>query len=397
MKKIFLAVASLVLFLPSLALCEGGWDNGFYLKSDDGHFKMNLGGRIQFLELVQKRSARQNVAPGRAATTAQNNFSDTFRIRRARIQTTGTLFEKLDWFTIANISTKATNAANVDTDWFAGFTYNFVDYFRLSGGMVQLPMDRAQENASNWLLGIEQPLTATQEDGIKDLTIARQSFGLPFDLGLRVDGDVGQRFSYALALANGNGIQTANFNNELSFGFRGQVNIMGKVDYMEPDFAWSENPNFSLGFGTGFEDDDTADANIAGITRRWSWSASGDAAFRYKGFSLNTELYHRLLKLSAVSVEDTNRDRKLRDVGYYANAGYFVVPKKLEFMLTAAQVFREGLDNNANEFGGGLNWYIHGNRVKTQLDYTNVLDYDDVAGLNNATYHRFRLMFSMFI
>ncbi|MBI4223531.1 MAG: hypothetical protein HY609_01225, partial [Deltaproteobacteria bacterium] len=107
--------------------------------------------------------------------------------------------------------------------------------------------------------------------------------------------------------------------------------------------------------------------------------------------------YYRVLRLSATTVEDTNNDRRLRDTGYYGNAGYFFIPKKLEGMLTVSQLFREGADNNSNEFGGGLNYYIHDNKVKMQFDYTNVLDYDDIAGLNNATYHRFRLMFSMFI
>lgn len=396
MKKIRLLAAAVLLFLPAAVFAEAGWDNGFYIKSEDGDFKMNIGGRIQMQEVIQKRSATE-ATPGNVARTAPNNFSDTFKIRRARVQTTGALFEKLEWFTILNTGTGAAGAATFNTIWMAGFTYNFTDYFRVSSGMVQLPMDRMGENSSAWFLGIEPPLTATQEDGLKDRTIARTSFGLPFDLGIRIDGDVGQRFSYALAAGNGSGDRALNANNELSYGARAQVNVMGKVDYMEPDFAWSEKPNLSIGLGTGFEDEDQPDGNVAGINRLWSWSASGDIAFRYRGFSLNTEAYHRILKLDAVSIEDTNRDRKLRDIGYYANAGYFVVPKKVEFMLTAAQIFREGADNNSNEFGGGLNWYIKQNKVKMQLDYTNVLDYDEVPGLNNATYHRIRVMFSMFI
>lgn len=396
MKKTKILLATLAIFLPALAFADAGWDNGFYIKSDDGHFKMNVGGRLQMQEVVQKRSATENT-PGNVARTAPNNFSDTFKIRRARVQTTGTLFEKLDWFTVINTGTAAAGATTFTTTWQAGFTYNFADYFRVSSGMVQLPMDRLGEGSSSWLLGIEPPLVATQEDGLKDRTIARASFGLPFDLGIRFDGDVGPHFSYAIGIGNGSGDRSLNTNNELSYGFRGMINILGKADYPEPDFAWSEKPNLSIGFGTGFEDEDAADANVASITRKWSWSASGDVAFRYRGFSLNSEIYHRILKLDGISVEDTNRDRKLRDVGYYANAGYFMVPKKLELMLTASQIFREGPDNNANEFGGGLNWYIKQNKVKMQLDYTNVLDYDEVPGLNNATYHRVRLMFSMFI
>lgn len=392
--KLFLLLAAVTLLTtPARLMADAGWDNGFYLKSEDGNFKMKIGGRMQFQEVVEKRSETKPTTP--KAPGASNNFSDSFKIRRVRIQTTGTLFDKLDWFTVLNSGTAGGTATNFDTLWIAGFTYNLLTNFRISGGMVQLPMDRMGENSSAAYLGIEPPLTATQEDGIKALTIARDTLGLPFDLGIRFDGEVGPKFEYAFGVANGNGIRTANVNNELSYGARVMFNALGRVGYKETDFAWSESPNLSIGMGTGFEDEDAADP--AGPTRNWSWSASGDVAFRYKGLAVNTELYYRLVGMSATSVEDTNGDKRLKDVGYYANAGYYVIPKKLEFTLTASQIIREGADNNANEFGGGLNWYIHNESVKFQFDYTNVLDYEDLPGLNNAVYHRFRGMFSMFI
>lgn len=387
---------------PDLAQAEAGWDNGFYIKSEDGDFKMKVGGTLQLQELIQARQATEAVPAGAARPTqAANDFSDSFLLRRIRLATTGTLFGNIDWFTIVGASTA--RQGNPTTLWFAGFTVNIIPEFNLSGGMVQLPMDRMGENSSSWYLGVEPPLTATQEDGVTTtqtggiITIARDSLSMPFDLGLRADGDIGKHFSYAFGLANGNGFQNANVNNELSYGARAVIHVLEPVPYKETDFDWSETPKLSVGMGTGFEDEDAADENFAAVTRRWSWLASGDVAFRYHGFSLNSELYYRIIRLSAVTVEDTNGDRRLQDVGYYANAGYFVLPKKLELMLTGAQIFREGPDNNANEFGGGINWYLKGNKAKFQFDYTNVLDYDEVPGLNNATYHKFRAMFSLFI
>lgn len=384
----------LVWLLPATAFAEAGYDNGFYIKSADGNFRMNIGGRLQVQELAQRRSGAQVATPG-AARTASDNFSDTFKIRRARIQTDGTIYEKLDWYTILNVGTSTTGGAT--TLFFAGFTYNFVPEFKVSGGMIQLPLDRLGEDSSSWYLGVEPALTATQEDGLKDITIARNSMSMPFDLGLRVDGDIGSHFAYAVGGANGSGFQNTNANNELSYSAAVFIHVLEPVPFKQTDFANSANPQLTFNLGTGFEDEDAADANTPTVQRRWSWISAVGGAFRWRGFSLNSELYYRVLSLSATTVEDTNRDRRLRDTGYYTNAGYFVIPKKLELMLTASQLFREGADNNSNEFGGGLNWYIHDNKVKAQLDYTNVLDYDDIAGLNNATYHRFRLMFSMFM
>lgn len=389
--------SSLLLLVSSLSLADAGWDNGFYIKSDDGQFKMNIGGRLQFMNVVQKRGETKP-APGARASQAADTFSDTFRIRRARLQTTGTIYEKFDWVTIANISTAAVGGA-ANTAWFAWGTYNYSPAFQLTMGMIQLPLDRMGEMSSAWFFGVEPPLTATQEDGLKDTTIARDSLSMPFDLGLRIDGQVG-RFAYALGAGNGNGNNNVNANNELSYGSLFKIDILGGgVPFgKEPDFARSETPQLSFNFGTGLEDEDAADENLAGLTRLWSWVSSGGWAFRYLGFSLNNEFYYRVIKTNIVStLEDTNRDRRLKDIGYYANTGYFFIPQKLEMFLTASQLFREGADNNSNEFGGGFNWYIHDNKVKTQLEYTNVLDYDDLPGLNNAVYHRVRLMFSMFM
>lgn len=388
-----------VLVGPQTGFSEAGWDNGFNIKSEDGAFKMNIGGRMQVQSYASRRQGNPNKALQSTnnavrATTSADKFDGGFKVRRARIQTIGTLYDIFDWYVIANAGT---GTSGTNTTWFAWGAINFPQKHSVSFGMVQVPMDRLGESSSAWTLGVEPNILATQEDGLKDLTIARDSLSSPFDLGVRLDGVVTDHFEYALAVVNGNGFQSTNTNNELSWGARGQFNILEAVPYKETDFAWSETPKLSVGFGSVLEDEDAQDENNKSVTRKWSWTSSADAAFHYAGFSLNTALYFRNIKLTATTTEDVNNNKKLRDVGYYGNVGYFVIPKKLELMLTGAQIFREGPDNNANEFGGGVNWYIRDNKIKCQLDYTNVLDYDDIPGLDNATYHKFRLMFSMFI
>ena len=400
-KFLFLLVLGLLSVARGPLHAEGGWDNGFYLKSADGQFSMNIGGRLQFEEQIDKRKGNQSVATNAAnrarVTENADNFQNSFRIRRARIQTTGTIYEKLDWFTILNVGT-AGGTADPTTTWFAGFTYNFVPTFRMSGGMVQLPLDRQAELSSAWFLTIEPPITATQKDGTKGRTIARDSLGMPFDLGIRADGDLGSHVSYSAGLGNGSGFNNLNANNGLSYGGSFQFDVWDKVPAgKETDFEHSENPKLAFNLGAGIEDENVPDENVAGVARTGDWLASAGTAFRWMGFALNSELYYRIIKFAGTSVEDTNRDNKLRDVGYYTNVGYYFIPKKLEGVLTASQIVREGPDNNANEFGGGLNWYLHGNNVKLQLNYINFLDYDEIPGLNNATFHRVRAMFSMFM
>jgi len=378
---------------------SSGWDSGFYLRSADDNFKMKVGGKVQVQQITQKKTGLQkifNSSTGRFTTP--DSFSDTFAVRRASIMTSGTIYEKVDWAAVVQTSTGQPGTATQRILFLGDVAYNVAPYFSIDMGMVSLPFEKSV--SSSWLLAVEPPVTATQTDGLKDLTIARQSFGPSDDLGLTLSGDVGKYFRYEAGVVNGSGFIPQNADNNLSYGGRLQFNVMGSIPPSQTDFAWSETPNVVLGLGTIYEDVQAPDDFVATTTRKWDWSSVGDFAFRYRGFALNGAGYYRKSKYistAGVPVVDTNADGYLIDKGYYANAGYYVMPKKLELQINAAQIFREGADNDANEFGGGLNWYIHKNNVKLQLDYSRVLDYDAVPGLNNATYHRVRTMFSLIL
>ena len=385
---------------PPQSTKMSGWDDGFWVRSPDDQFKLKIGGRVQFQEAME---ARQGLAKVRSTTnptvfTPPDKFNDTFFVRRANLETSGTIFEKIDWSTVLNTRSGAPGAATQQINFFADFTVNILPTFRIVGGTVSLPLDMLGEDSSKWYLGVEPPLVATQEDGIANLTIARQSFGTSPDLGIRVEGDVGSRVSYALGATNGSGFRAQNANDKLSYGGRVQVNILDAIGGKQTDFEWSQSPKLSLSAGSAWEDGENApDTFVPAIIHKWAWTSSTGGAFRYHGLSLNSEFYIRYSRILGVTSQDTNGDGKLRDFGYYADAGYYLIPHKLEAMLTASQIRREGPDNDANEFGGGVNWYLYGNHSKLQFDYTNVLDYDAVPGLNNATYQRFRLMFSVIL
>ncbi|MDP2600637.1 MAG: hypothetical protein Q8P84_07915 [Deltaproteobacteria bacterium] len=378
-----------------------GWDEGFWVRSADDKFKIKLGAIVQLEEKVEKKSGLQKLATGSGLNqqfTAADSFNDSFLIRRGNLLVSGTVYEKVDFSAVLNTRTGPPGGTQ-RFNFFADFTVNILPQFRVVGGVINLPLDFLGEDSSRWFLTIEPPLVATQEDGLKGFTIARQSFGAPPDLGLKLEADLGKYVTVAAGAANGPGFQGENTNNELSYGGRVQINAMGDPFLgQETDFGWSEDPRLMFNIGTMMEDNDAQDEFVPSVLLRWAWTSSAGSRFRYRGFQLNAEGYVRYTRgLNIPFTQDTSRDGKLRDVGYYINAGYFVIPKKLELALTASQVMREGPDNDANEFGGGINWYIFKNHVKWQLDYTNVLDYDDVEGLNNATYHRIRTMFSVML
>ena len=77
---------------------------------------------------------------------------------------------------------------------------------------------------------------------------------------------------------------------------------------------------------------------------------------------------------------------KLFDYGYYFQAGYFVIPKKLELTSRYSTIIGDSgslgtAKASADEVGGGFNWYIYGHNLKLQFD---VLHYNG-APVNSSS------------
>jgi hypothetical protein len=358
------------------------YKGGFNIRTPDDKFNLNIGGVAHLWHFWESVEGGQD--------------TNTFRLKRAGFRITGTFFEKFSVTTIlqtgtnpgfdylaAPAATTAEHKENLFTYWQTTAALTIKPELVIEGGHVYLPFDRLGETSSSSRLFVDIPITATQTDGIKGTTtssIARNAFGTDEDIGLRVSGDI-SKFNYNVGIVNGTGAHSFNGNNEFNYGLRLMYNILGAVGYSESDLGWSETPQLAIGTGTMFEDEDAVDANT-GTGLNWAWLASTDIGFKWRGLSLNTDLYFRKLKTAA--------SLSLDDVGYYIHLGYFVLPKKVEVGGRAAQMFREGPDNNSNEFGGVVTWFIKGQNLKLQADYTNVLDYDAITGTNNQTRHRIR-------
>lgn len=354
---------------PSLA----GYADGFFLRSADDAF------RLQILSLLQGQYVYQDIRQTGALDTG------SFRLLRARMQLIGTLWTSYDFSLLASHSTG--DAAPENTFWQADMTARIVPAFNITAGTITLPMDRQGEGSPDTLALIEEPITATQEDGVQNRTIGRQAFGNPTTLGLRLWGDVG-RFHYIVGFANGDDFRIVNQTNQWATGVRLWVDILDAPDYSESDAAYSATPQLAWGVGGTFDDQDAIDANINRVTVDSSFTGSSDVIFKWRGFAFLTEAYYRHLRVATGNFN-------LTDFGYYAQAGYFVLPKTVEVVGRAAQIYREGPDNNAFEFGAGVNWYIRDNHVKWQFDAARLLDYDANAGTGGVAAYRYRTMLTL--
>jgi len=94
---------------------------------------------------------------------------------------------------------------------------------------------------------------------------------------------------------------------------------------------------------------------------------SVDAGFKYKGFFLQTELFHRLLNDFVPSTASLPIPvASIRDTGFYVQGSFFPIPKKLEVYAATSRVDADGDVGykDSSDVLVGLNWYWRGQRYQ---------------------------------
>ncbi|MDX1386580.1 MAG: hypothetical protein R3257_03245, partial [bacterium] len=71
-------------------------------------------------------------------------------------------------------------------------------------------------------------------------------------------------------------------------------------------------------------------------------------------------------------------------------AGYFVIPKRMEVAVRASQVFLAGPQNDRGEFQFGINGFLYGKYLKLQTDYS-YLPTNSLNGIEHNQRWRLRL------
>jgi hypothetical protein len=374
----------LALVVPAIASAENtGYDGGFFIKNDDDSFKLKFNGRIQTNFFFEKSET----------TPKQLSFS----IRRAQLGVKSTFHDIVSLgFTLKHAVGNAagTNFQTVNVSG-AVATVEIIPELAVTVGMVGLPLDMITETSSAWYLLPEPPITNTQSDGVKAITMLRPSFGSPDGLGVNLSGGFWKWF-YSLSVVNGNESNySINPDMKMSFGFHTGFNILDPVPGSMTDFECSSKPKLTLSLGTMYQGKrtDAPPPDGTGAQIGYMWTSSLGVALRWGGFSFNTEGYYRKTRIDSIGTAVWARPN-LTDIGYYASAGYYALPKKLEFALQAGQIIRQGPDNDSWQFGGGVNYYIFDNNLKLQAAYTLTTDFDDISGTQNRHIHNFTIMTS---
>jgi hypothetical protein len=98
---------------------------------------------------------------------------------------------------------------------------------------------------------------------------------------------------------------------------------------------------------------------------------SFDAGMKYKGFFLQTEIYNRWL--DNFKADGTLPAGSIHDTGFYIQAAFYPVPKKLEVYGATSQIYgdKKAGFSNSSEYLVGMNYYpfkTRNHRLNVQVD-----------------------------
>lgn len=342
------------------------FDNDFHLATEDNKFTMNIHGLFQprFTEFVANSDAK---ALG-ASPTADSDFD----IYLGRLAFSGSAFDpSIKYFVQFQGSTSSnTNQVNF-LDWFA--QKEFSPELSVQMGRSWTPYSYENFlNPGNFML--------------PDFSVAEYAFALSRSVNFEATGQAG-KLGYALMITNSvPGLDAGaqeNFNNKLGWIGHVQYDILAPYGYQESDPTEATAPELTIWSSAAYNPVNAASALSNQTAGDRTVGATTTVGFRDGWFSLqNTGFYRRTL---------SDLEPNFNAWGYAEQAGYYLVPKRLEIdgrisgVLWGAPdfvAFTPGSEVNTwysgpnfsfhrvVEHSVGLNYYLYGHSAKLQTAYS---------------------------
>lgn len=299
---------------------------GFTFTSPDGRFQLSIGGRGQF----QYQYLDKDDANGPVQDTS------VFRIRRFKAFMGGHAFTQDLTYRVQVDLAKSGTAQMLEEAW---INYRFIEEAQVKAGQYKVPFAR-------------QELTSDGALQFVDRSNAVDSFKPSYDIGATVRGSaIGGKLTYDAGIFNGSGQSATRTTNSGAVAARVVFNPFGEMRYSEPDLENSLRPLLSVGANdfantlkrnghSTFLDITTATPPYAGAKGWFGKDAANTSDLRQHGTGRRRHVRvrrriqaARLLRAGGVFRWKGRRKTNGRSAharGYYAQAGYFLLPKRLE-------------------------------------------------------------------
>lgn len=348
---------------------------GFTLTSPDEKFQLTIGGLLQnrysYTDYEENNSTKSDVSK--------------FELKSVKLVLGGYAYNKDLTYEVQTNFVQGGSSKILERGY---MNYRFRDEVQLLAGQTNVPFGRQWLNATS---GLE----------FVDRSYASDAFRAGYDTGLKLHGKLAESlFTYDVGVYGGVGQSTYRSSDNNAVAARITVNPFGPVPYSEGDLEQSAKPLLSIGADYYYNTlkatykpasgttnaSTTLETNNVDLAASKGWLGKGlskftttekldissygfDAAFKWQGVSLQGEYLRG-------EAEGSNSHTKLKSEGYYAQAGYFVIPKTLEVAArySFVDLDRDASDKQIEDTTGAVSWYINKHNLKVQADITNSRD-----------------------
>ena len=340
---------------------------GFTFTSPDEKFQLSMGGRLQArYSFLDQDSASQDISE--------------WKIRRMKLWMRGYAYTKNLTYLLQTDTTQSSNNKFIEH---AYLDYKLVDAFQVLVGQTKIPFGRQWLNSSANLQFVDRA-------AVSDF------FRPGYDIGVKLHGKIAKGVvNYDIGWYGGKGQGVTSTDNNNSFGVRVTVDPLGNLAYGETDLDDTVKPlvsfgasyfhdrigktaattlvnnNLNIGFlssatsANGFATTEKIDIDLAGL----------DAALKWRGF-------YGLGEYLVGQAKGADSDAEIRAHGFLAQAGYCIIPQKLEVALRYGYIDpnRDKPNNLRREFGGAVSYYFFSHNMKLQADVSKI--HDDASTTN---------------
>lgn len=353
---------------------------GFTLTSPDEKFLLTLGGRLQTRYTLIDSDDTTKTTP-----------SNTWEVKRMKFWMNGYAYTKdLTYLLQVDFA----NSGKTQMFEHGYLDYRLLDEVQLLAGQTKVPFGRQWLNSS----GSQQ---------FVDRSAASDAFRPGYDAGVKLHGDIAKGLvTYELGLYGGAGQSTKRASTGATtanaFATRVTFNPFGPMGTAESDLGNSKKPLLSVGANyyrnilkkTSATALETNSITLAGAS---GWLGNGvstfstgekvdidtwgvDAAFKWRGFSSQAEYL-------GGQAEGKASNKTLRAEGFYAQAGYCIIPKTLEAAVRYSYIDpnRSKANDLKTDIQGAISYYFNMHNLKIQGDVTDTHD-QNKAGADDMTY-----------
>ena len=350
--------------------------NGFTFTSADKKYQGAIGG---FMQLRYTYTDLDNANNNKTKITQDMS---QFQLERVKLYFNGySLTPDLTYKLQLNIT--SANTPNVLSTGKvieeAYIDYRIIDAAQIRFGQDKVPLAR-------------QFITSSAAQQFVDLSHVATAFAPGYDFGAMLHGKIaGGLVTYNAGVFGGNGQGDVQVSTDTAIAARIAVNPLGEMKYVEADVDNSEKPLATVGVNyygdTVMNNSTTTNLNLFSST---GWIGIGsplmsgaakfssteklninsvgfDSAFEWRGFYAQGEYFFG-------QADGKTTHNTLRSQGFYAQAGYFLIPKVLEVAARYAYLNpdRDVTNDHWVESTGAISWYIHNHFLKIQTDFTDV-------------------------